>query len=170
MRILFISDLHGIYNNLKILDEKQFDKLVILGDLFSNRVNYQDDYELKQILDKYREKIICLIGNCDSEVELKALSIPVCDMILISTDDLEIYCHHGHRYSYSKSQSFHKKGILVYGHEHHPYIKQEGDMTYICVGSISVPRYNSEPSFCFYENREFIIYNVYGENITSIKL
>lgn len=170
MRILFISDIHGITTNLNVLNKRQFDKLVVLGDLYSPRFDDQNNDEVRHILEQYQDKIIYLRGNCDSETDIKRLSLPVCDMTLLSIDDIDIYCHHGHKYSYSKSQNFYKKGILIYGHEHHPYIKQEDDMTYICVGSISIPRYNSDPSYCWYEDRLFTIYNVDGEELASVKI
>ncbi len=38
MKLLFISDIHGYYDNLRIIDEKMvrknIDKLIVLGDLY----------------------------------------------------------------------------------------------------------------------------------------
>ena len=56
----------------------------------------------------------------------------------------------------------------MYGHEHIPYIKQELDMTYINVGSISLPRDGNPPTFMIYENKKFTIYDIDKNVINSI--
>ena len=74
MKILFISDIHGININLKkiekIIEKEGIDKLVVLGDLYYAGPSYNKKYKIdsmnvKDILTKYSDKIICLRGNCD---------------------------------------------------------------------------------------------------------
>ena len=46
MKILIMSDIHGDYENLnKVLKNESFDKLIILGDLFSYGFNYNNKDE-----------------------------------------------------------------------------------------------------------------------------
>ena len=58
--------------------------------------------------------------------------------------------------------------MLVYGHEHIPYIKKNNDMTYINVGSISLPRDGNKPTYMLYNNKKFTIYDIDGNVIDSI--
>ena len=180
MKILFISDIHGIDVNLKkiesIMENKQIDKLVVLGDLYYAGPTYNKKYEInsmnvKDFLTKYSDKIICLKGNCDTDVDIKASDFPICNnLALINIDGLDIYLTHGNEYSLTKNTKFKRKGILVYGHEHIPYIKKENDMIYINVGSISLPRDNNKPTFMIYESKKFTIYDIEDKIIDSIEL
>lgn len=178
MKILFISDIHGIDNNLKriekIIEKEIIDKLVVLGDLYYAGPTYNQKYKVnsknvKEILTKYRDKIICLKGNCDSLVDVKSSDFPICDnLALICVDGLDIYLTHGNEYSFDKNRKFNRKGMLVYGHEHIPYIKKNNDMIYINVGSISLPRDGNKPTYMIYNNKKFTIYDIDGNVIDSI--
>ena len=180
MKILFISDIHGIDNNLKriekIIEKEIIDKLVVLGDLYYAGPTYNQKYKInsksvKEILTKYRDKIICLKGNCDSLVDIKSSDFPICDnLALICVDGLDIYLTHGNEYSFDKNRKFNIKGMLVYGHEHIPYIKKNNDMTYINVGSISLPRDGNKPTYMLYNNKKFTIYDIDGKVIDSIEV
>ena len=178
MKILFFSDIHGITNNLKILEEldkkEKFDKIVCLGDLyysgptFDNSLKVDSKYVLEFLMN-FSDRLICMKGNCDSDVDIKASDFPICsNLALINTDNLDIYLTHGNEYSMSKNRKFNRKGILVYGHEHIPYIRQNNDMTYICVGSISLPRGDSKSSYMIYNNKTFTLYSIDNEVIDEV--
>ena len=178
MKILFFSDIHGITNNLKVLEEldnkEHFDKIVCLGDLyysgptFDNSLKVDSKYVLEFLMN-FSDRLICMKGNCDSDVDIKASDFPICsNLALINTDNLDIYLTHGNEYSMSKNRKFNRKGILVYGHEHIPYIKQNDGMTYICVGSISLPREGSKPSYMIYNNKAFTLYSIDNEVIDEV--
>lgn len=83
---------------------------------------------------------------------------------------MDIYCTHGNKYNIKKDIKFQRKGILVYGHEHYPFIEKKGNMTFINVGSISQPRYNSEASYGIYSDKIFKIYGISGKEIKTIIL
>ena len=178
MKILFISDIHGIKTNLEYIKEldkyEKFDKIVILGDLYYNyRIIYDgleiDHVYVKKFLMSYKDKIICLRGNCDFDSDIEGLDFPVCDKLaLIHIDGLDIYCTHGNEYNIDNSRKFNRSGILIYGHEHYPYIIKKDDMVFINTGSISLPKNNSKPSYVIYENRKFTIYDVEGNIVDEI--
>lgn len=179
MKILFFSDIHGIKQNLhiikEVIEENDFDKIVVLGDLYYAGPNYEGLFDInskdvKDFLMNYKDKIIAVRGNCDSDVDIKSSDFIINDGIaMINTDGIDIYCTHGDRYSYNKQGQIDLKGVLVYGHEHIPYIKKENELIYICVGSISLPRNNSMPSYMIYENQLFTIYDIKGNEIEKIK-
>ena len=63
-----------------------------------------------------------------------------------------------------------KGDILIYGHEHIPYIKEKDGKVFINVGSISLPRQNNNPTYAIYNNKEVIIYDIYDNIVDSIKI
>lgn len=179
MKILFFSDIHGIDTNLnciKELDKKEkFDKIVVLGDLYYSGPNSENTnsnpMKVKQFLDTFNERLICLKGNCDSDVDIKASDFPICNnLALLYVDGLDIYCSHGNEYSLDKSSKFNRKGILVYGHDHFPSITKKENMIFINVGSISIPRNGINASYCIYEDKRFIIYGISGDIIEQISI
>ncbi len=179
MKILFVSDIHGVTTNLgkikDLISTNNFDKIVILGDLYYlGPNNITDDYSVpsvKEFLMNYSDKIICIKGNCDSDVDIKATDFPICtDLSLIYVDGVEVYLTHGDKYNIESNNKFNRRGILVYGHKHYPFIEKKGEMTYINPGSIAIPRNNSEPSYMIYENKTFTIYNIKGETTHELKL
>ena len=164
MKILFISDIHGIATNLNVIEKKikneKIDKLVCLGDLYYFK-----------FLTRHQDKLICMMGNCDSSVDIKSSDFPICSGVsLINTDGLDIYITHGNEYNFEKRRKLNRKGILVYGHEHIPYIKKDKDMIYINVGSISLPKNNYAPTYAIYENKTITIYDVNGNIVENIDL
>jgi len=98
MKILFISDIHGIADNLwcieKLETKENFDKIVVLGDLYYAGPTFDNNVNSKKVLDfliKYSNKTIGLKGNCDSNVDIKATDFPILnDLALICVDILAI--------------------------------------------------------------------------------
>ena len=179
MRILFFSDIHGIDKNLNVIEreiiDKKIDKLVCLGDLYYTGPTYNQDFVIRsnkvhEFLTKYQDILICMKGNCDSAVDIKASDFPISDGIsLLLVDGLDIYITHGNEYSYEKNRKLNRKGILVYGHEHTPFIKKDDKMIYINVGSISLPR-NDVATYAIYEDKKIIIYDIDGNVIDGVEL
>lgn len=181
MKILFISDVHGSTKNLdkieNIIKKENFDKIVVLGDLYyqgptNNDYEFISSITVKDFLTKYKDKLIALKGNCDSDVDIKSSDFPICqDLALISTDNIDIYLTHGNEYNINKNKKFiGKKGVLIYGHEHIPYIKKENEMTYVCVGSVSFPKQNNNATYAIYENKEITIFSIEGEVVEKVKI
>ena len=170
MKILFISDIHGISKNLdkiKSLDEKyNFDKIVNLGDMYYCGLSIKgilevDPNAVKDFLTSYQHKLLSIRGNCDSEVDIEKSAFSICsDLALLNVDNLNIYCTHGHIYNIDKNSKFNDANILIYGHFHIPYIKKKDNITYVCVGSISLPRDGYCPTYAIYENKKIAIYSL----------
>ena len=167
MKILFFSDIHGVKKNLEkmteIIETQKPDKIVVLGDLYYQGFNQiqkgmLDNLIVQQFLMNYKDKLIVLKGNCDSDIDIKKSGFPICsDLSLINVDGIDIYLTHGNEYNYNNNEKFNKKGILVYGHEHIPYIRKKEDMVFICVGSISLPRNDFGETYMIYNNKKFFL-------------
>lgn len=179
MKIIFISDIHGITKNLNMIKEKynkeNFDMLVVLGDLFydgpKNKIVNEANVKVKEFLSSFKN-IKCMKGNCDNNLFVDTLDIDIkygIDMITI--DDIDIYLSHGHIYNENNTSFFKERtGVLVYGHFHYPKVMKKDNMTYICVGSISSPRNGSKETYMVYENKNFTIYDVNNNIIETIKV
>ena len=176
MNILFFSDIHGISDNLDIIDSKikehNINKLICLGDLYYN-YSYSHESnpeEVEEFLNKYNSILTCMKGNCDNYIDISNSKFSIIDDYLkFSVDDIDIYITHGNKYNMSNS-SFMDKGVLIYGHEHIPYIERGNNKIFINTGSISLPKGGSNPSYVIYSNREFIIYDIYDNVIDKIML
>ncbi|MDD3241348.1 MAG: phosphodiesterase [Bacilli bacterium] len=178
MKLLFISDIHGIVDNLNyienLLTEEKFDKLIVLGDLYYMGFNSIDNHSfnntlVKDFLYKNRNKLICMRGNCDSDVDIVTSDFPIASgLSLINVDGIDIYITHGHEYNIESKRHKFNNCFLVYGHKHFPFIEKVEDVTYINTGSISLPRNNSNPTYLVYEDRKFTIYDIYGNKVDEI--
>ncbi len=178
MKFIVISDIHGIKTNLPKIKEKfeelKCDKLIVLGDLFyiGPRNKMIDGYDIeyvKDFLNYYKEKIICIKGNCDSEVDSLVCDFPILSEIgMISTEKEEIYLTHGHLYNDSNWMKM--NSILIYGHLHIPFIKEIETNTYINPGSISLPKEGNKSSYLYYDENEFIIYDIEDNIIAKKKI
>ena len=178
MKILLISDIHGIKSNLKVIEEKlqkeTFDKIVILGDLFyiGPRNKLLDAYDIsyvKDFFETYKDKIIGIKGNCDSEIDIEVCPFPMISTLgYLHVDNLDIYLTHGHLYNETNWKK--NNSILIFGHYHIPFIKKIGDIIYINPGSISLPKENNKPSYLVYENKKFTIYDIDNNIVEELEI
>ncbi len=178
MKILFFSDIHGLVTNLdyiRDLDKKEmFDKVVVLGDLYYMGFNHidldeYDNFAVKEFLMSFGDRLLCVQGNCDSLIDVTVSDFEIVeDITSVKVGDIDIYCTHGHYYSYSKG--FDESGVLIYGHEHIPYIKESDGNKFICVGSISLPRGGSKPSYAIYLDKKISLYDIENNLIEECSL
>lgn len=178
MKIMFISDIHGISTNLDKIKERfnelKCDKLVVLGDLYyiGPRNKMHPDYNISNVeefLTYFEDKMICIKGNCDSEVDIMISNFPIINELgLIEVDNTELYLTHGHIYNENNWQK--TNSILIYGHLHTPFIKEIENNLFINPGSVSLPRQGNLPSYLIYENNVFTIYDIKGGIIATKNL
>ena len=178
MKIMFISDIHGIKTNLEKIREKfheyNCEKLVVLGDLYyiGPRNKMKEEYDIdyvKNFLESFEEKLICIRGNCDSEVDCEVSRFPIInELSLIATNSLEMYLTHGHIYNEENWKL--ENSILIFGHYHIPFIKEKKHQIFINPGSISLPKENYPPTYLIWNEEEFIIYDVYDNVIERKKI
>lgn len=174
MKLMFISDIHGIATNLHIIKEKfiknQCDKLVVLGDLYyigprNKMIEGYNIEKVKQFLESMKENLICMRGNCDSEVDIMVSNFPILnELSLIMTENHDLYITHGH--IYNESNWTKENSILIYGHFHIPFIKKIETNYYINPGSISLPKEGYLPSYLVYDENKMTVYDI-KDNIIS---
>ena len=175
MRIMFISDIHGIKTNLELIkrryEELNCTKLVDLGDLYyiGPRNIMKEDYDINYVKDflmSFKDNLICVRGNCDSDVDIKVSDFPIINELgLISLEEKDIYITHGNIYNENNWQK--DNSILIYGHLHIPFIKEKEGNYYINPGSISLPKDDNGASYLVLEDDRFVIYGVNGNKIVE---
>ena len=152
MKLLIASDIHGssyyCEKLLELFQKEKADKLLLLGDLLYHgaRNALPRDYDtLKtaQLLNGVKEHILCVKGNCDSEVDTLVLEFPVeADFAYFTVAGRSAIATHGH-----KTPAFLKKDDLLFnGHFHVPAYEERENCVYINCGSVSIPKENSPHS------------------------
>ena len=177
MKCIFLSDIHGIKTYLPLIqqriEEKHIDKIIVLGDLFyiGPRNKMKEGYDIQYVLNflnQYEDKIICIQGNCDSEIDHVVCQFPIIkDLGLLIDGKNEIYLTHGH--IYNEDNWPYQNRILVYGHYHTPFIKEKNNNLFINPGSISLPK-EGKPTYMIYDDATFTIYDIDNQVIDSKKI
>ena len=160
MKLMIASDLHGsAYYTEKLLqamERQQPDKLLLLGDLLYHgpRNDLPRDYAPKQVLamlNGVKEKLLCIRGNCDTEVDQMVLEFPIlAEYALLWVDGLTVYAIHGHK---DLDAPLAPGTVLLCGHTHVPAIRQEHGHYYVNPGSVSIPKEGSCHGYMVLENR-----------------
>ncbi len=162
---MIASDIHGsaYYNDLLVerFREEKPDKLLLLGDILYHgpRNDLPAEYAPKRVLaslNELKDRILCVRGNCDGDVDQMVLEFPImADYLYIYIEGIEIYASHGHIYNQNKPLPG-LKGIFLCGHTHVPLIEKHDDFVYLNPGSVSIPKDGSRHSYMIFENREFL--------------
>ena len=161
MKILIVSDIHGNYNNMKkvLQNDSSFDYLFLLGDLLSGPdITGYDPEKLADLLNKYKDKIIAVKGNCDydnSSLEFNT------DMYYITLfiDDIFFLITHGHYYNrYNLPPG--DFDVLLNGHTHVPILERENNRIFLNPGSITIPRRGDKKTYIIYEDDVFYLKDV----------
>lgn len=170
MKLMIASDIHGsayyCKKMIEAFEDHHAEKLVILGDILYHgpRNGLPKDYSPQNVinmLNPLRDKIICVRGNCDSEVDQMVLDFPIlADYALIHADGKTIFATHGHVYNCNNLPPLNMEDILLHGHTHIPIIKDMGSYTYVNPGSVSIPKEDSDHSYLIMENGEFKFYKL----------
>ncbi len=173
MKFLIASDIHGSAKYcrelLTAMDREQPDRVLLLGDLLYHgpRNDLPEEYAPKEViamLNGIREKLFCVRGNCDTEVDQMVLTFPIlADYCLLEEKGVLIFATHGHHYNLSAPPLLKKGDILLHGHTHIPAWQETETFTYLNPGSVSIPKEGSRHSYMTLENGEFLWKDLAGE-------
>lgn len=163
---MIASDIHGSeYYCRKLLEAykaEQADRLILLGDILYHgpRNDLPRDYNPKaviNILNDMKEDILCVRGNCDTEVDQMVLNFPImADYAVLCVGWRMIYATHGHKFNESNLPPLHKGDILLNGHTHIPKCIEHETYIYMNPGSVSIPKDNSCHGYMIMEGTEFM--------------
>ena len=177
MKYLVISDIHGsLYYLDKILKKEKIDKIdniILLGDLYYHgpRNPFPEGYnpqEVANTLNNYKDKIICIKGNCDAEVDEMISSFEFKDSYRTKINNKRFFFTHGHKYNIDNIPS--EVDYLIYGHFHTGFIKEKDGVVCINAGSISLPKKESKNSYLLIDDEKVQLKEVDGPIIEEIKI
>ncbi len=179
MKILIASDIHGSAFYCEKLVEaykrENAEKLLLLGDILYHgpRNDLPEGYDPKaviEMLNALKNEILCVRGNCDTEVDQMVLSFPVlADYAVIFDSGLTVYATHGHVYNENNLPPIQNGEILLHGHTHVPACNIHETYTYINPGSVSIPKDNSHHGYMILENGTFFWKTLEGETLKEYK-
>lgn len=180
MKIFVMSDIHGSFFYLKkaleAFEKEGAEYILILGDILYHgpRNPLPEEYNPKEVailLNQYRDKIIAVRGNCDSEVDQMVLEFPIMsDYSTIFWEGKRIFATHGHVFNRDNMPSLGEGDIFISGHTHIP-VKEEKLGVYILnPGSISLPKENTPHSYGVFEKGTFKVKELDGGIYKEINL
>ena len=162
-KYIIASDIHGSFawleRLLSVFQEEEADKLILLGDLLYHgpRNDFPDEYAPKKVfaaLNAIKEKLLCVRGNCDSEVDQMVLEFPMmADYAVMPEGDRTLFLTHGHLYNMEKPPLLKKGDVLFNGHFHAPQnYEMENGAIYVNCGSVSLPKDGTPHSYILLDN------------------
>ena len=153
MKMMIASDIHGsayfCRKMLEAYDNEKADKLLLLGDILYHgpRNDLPRDYAPKEVIAMLNERkndILCVRGNCDTEVDQMVLEFPIlAEYCVLYVNDHMIFATHGHK----SPPPLAKGSILLNGHTHIPKCTEYDEYVYINPGSVSIPKEGSAHSY-----------------------
>ncbi len=171
-KIMIASDIHGsAYYCEKMLERyrgEEADMLVLLGDILYHgpRNDLPEEYSPKKViamLNPLKNDIVCVRGNCDTEVDQMVLDFNVlCEQAHIYVNDRHLVLVHGHKLDEKNIPALRDGDYLVCGHTHVPAWEKKEGYTYVNPGSVSIPKENSEHSYIILSDK-FYWKNLDGE-------
>ena len=179
MKIMFISDIHGMHSTLKQAlihaDRLSVDQIVILGDILyhgpRNGVpNLYDPAAVAETLNARKEQLLAVRGNCDAEVDQMMLRFPImADYSELLIGGTRFFLTHGHLWNENNLPDLPKGTILAHGHTHIAVHKElENGVRIFNPGSISLPKNSTVRSFGIFEDGVLSVCDLENGNNTGI--
>ena len=160
MKLMFASDIHGSRSAMEaVLRQYRLEganRLVLLGDLLYHgpRNDLPDAYDPKGVtalLNANKNELLCVRGNCDSEVDQMMLNFPILSdyAAICLPDGTPVYFTHGHLLDRLAPllKNCGKHTVLLSGHTHVPDVWEEDGLTRMNPGSTSIPKGGSDCSY-----------------------
>lgn len=163
MKWFVASDIHGsAYYAEKMIErfhEEKAEKLILLGDILYHgpRNDLPRDYNPKRVialLNPLASSILCVKGNCESDVDGMVLDFPVdAENALLCAEGRTYYLTHGHKI---RSDIAGLGCILLNGHTHVPLCDESDGYLHLNPGSVSIPKENSPHSYMLLEGNSIV--------------
>lgn len=164
MKLLIASDIHGsaywCRKLLEVYETEKPDKLVLLGDILYHgpRNDLPREYAPKAVialLSPLAEKILCVRGNCEAEVDQMVLLFPcMAPYSQLLVEDKTFYLTHGHHENPRNLPRLNPGDVFLSGHTHVKEDIQVEGVRCLNPGSVSIPKDGSH-SCLVYDKGEF---------------
>ena len=164
MKWMIASDIHGSSyycgQLIEAFQREQAGRLLLLGDLLYHgpRNDLPRDYAPKEVLamlNERKDRIFCVRGNCDTEVDQMVLDFPIlADYCILPVGERLIYATHGHHFNLDSLPPLQPGDVLLHGHTHVPAWEAFGaGNLYLNPGSVSIPKAGSAHSYMVLQDR-----------------
>ena len=177
MKWLIASDIHGsMYYCSELVSafvREKADRILLLGDVLYHgpRNDLPRDYAPKsviELLNALSDKILCVRGNCDTEVDQMVLNFPIlADYAVLTHGDRLIYATHGHKFGEDNPPPLQDGDVLLCGHTHVPKCVDHGNFIYMNPGSVSIPKEGSHHGYMTFEDGLFTWKNFEGRELNK---
>ena len=172
MKWMIASDLHGsaLYckKMIEAFEREGADRLLLLGDLLYHgpRNDLPEGYAPKEViplLNSLKQKLLCVRGNCDAEVDLMLLPFAVEDSAVIAADGLRIVAQHGHHLpSCPPIPGVRPGDVVLSGHTHIPRGETVDGVHFWNPGSTTLPKGGFPASYGVFEAGAFRVFGLDG--------
>ena len=180
MRFLIISDLHGsaeaFQEAIDAFKAEHADYFIICGDYLYHgpRNSLPLGYEPKDLaplLNDYKEVIIGIRGNCDSEVDQMLIDFPMmADYAIVFHAGRRCFVTHGHIFSEGRLPCLSKGDVFISGHTHVPLLKRQDGLIFVNPGSTTIPKSLSKPGYALMDESHIELKTLSGhETISSLE-
>lgn len=180
MKLMIASDIHGsayfCKKMLEAYDIEKAEKLLLLGDILYHgpRNDLPKNYAPKEVIAMLNERkndILCVRGNCDTEVDQMVLDFPIlAEYCILYVKDRMIFATHGHKFNEKSLPPLTKGSILLHGHTHIPKCTEYDKYVYVNPGSVSIPKEGSTHSYMTLTDNLLEWKDLYGNIYQSYKL
>lgn len=180
MKFMIASDIHGsAYYCAQMLDayrRENADRIIILGDILYHgpRNDLPREYAPKKViemLNEVKDSLLCVRGNCDSEVDQMVLKFPImAEYMLIPMNSRLIYATHGHIHNRENLPPLKDGDVLLHGHTHVPTLDRENGIYIFNPGSVSIPKNGSANGYMTLEDGFFELKEMSGNAYGSVQL
>lgn len=161
MKLMIASDIHGsaffCRKLIEAYEREQAERLLLLGDILYHgpRNDLPKEYNPKAVIDMLnpmKNCLLCVRGNCDTEVDQMVLSFPIlAEYCLLELGGHTIFATHGHHYNPQTPPPLKNGDVLLNGHTHIPAHRDMGTYTYMNPGSVAIPKEIDEHGYMIYD-------------------
>ena len=180
MKWLIASDLHGsayyCKEILRVFEEEKADRILLLGDILYHGPHNRlpDGYDPKEVislLNARKNDILCVRGNCDTEVDQMVLEFPIMAEYAVLTEGKKmIFATHGHKWNESCLPPLRAGDILLHGHTHIPKCIEYGGYLIMNPGSTTLPKEKSHHGYMTLENGSFLWKDFDGNTVNTYQI
>ena len=166
MKLLIASDIHGsaafCRKMTEAWDRENPERVLLLGDLLYHgpRNDLPEGYDPREVirmLNERKNRLLCVRGNCDTEVDQMVLDFPIlADYAWIAGEGYRLFATHGHVYHAGNLPPLCPGDILLHGHTHIPSWEENGSIRIFNPGSVSIPKAESCHGYMMLEDHCFL--------------
>lgn len=182
MKLIIASDIHGGAECCRALldaaERERADRILLLGDILYHgpRNDLPTDYAPKKViemLNAIKDKLICVKGNCESEVDQMVLDFPIMQesaLVYDGESDLTLFMSHGHKFSPANLPPLPARSVFLYGHTHVKKVERVGDTVCLNPGSVTLPKENNPKTYATYQSGKIQIKTLDGDICDTVSL